>query len=250
MSQRPWNVLVACEESQAVTKAIRDRRHNAFSCDLQECTGGRPDLHFKGDVFQILEQGGGKLQDESEFWMDGKWDLMVAHPPCTYLAVSGARWMYDPKTKGKPNRDPRVDFHPDFPTRYDDQLAAIEFVKALAGSTNWAERIVIENPISVLSTKWRKPDQIVHPWQFGHEATKATCLWYVGDVPHLEPTNIVGKGERVVFKSGKSQPKWYSDALKAKTAAERRTLRSKTFEGIARAMAEAWTPELGVVEVG
>ena len=250
MSQRPWNVLVACEESQAVTKAIRARGHNAFSCDLQECTGGRPDLHFQGDVFQILEQGGGKLQDASEFWIEGKWDLMIAHPPCTYLAVSGARWMYDPKTKGKPNRDPRVDFHPDFPTRYDDQLAAIEFVKALAGSTNWAERIVIENPISVLSTKWRKPDQIVHPWQFGHEATKATCLWYVGDVSHLEPTNIVGKGERVVFKSGKSQPKWYSDALKAKTSEERRTLRSKTFEGIARAMAETWTPELGVVEVG
>lgn len=248
MSQRPWNVLVACEESQAVTKAIRARGHNAFSCDLQECTGGRPDLHFQGDVFQVLEQGGGKLQDESEFWMDAKWDLMIAHPPCTYLAVSGARWMYHPDQGHLPvgERDP----HPRFENRRVQQEDAIKFVKALAGSTNWAERIVIENPISVLSTKWRKPDQIVHPWQFGHEATKATCLWYVGDVPHLEPTNIVGKGERVVFKSGKSQPKWYSDALKAKTAAERRTLRSKTFEGIARAMAETWTPELGVVEVG
>jgi len=253
MSQRPWNVLVACEESQAVTRAIRSRGHNAFSCDLQECTGGRPDWHFKGDVFQILEQGGGKLQNGEEFKMKGKkWDLMIAHPPCTYLAVSGARWMYDPKSKGIPNRNPRDHAHPRFPTRWKDQEDAIKFVKALAQSTRFADRIVIENPVSVLSSDKNlgKPDQIVHPWQFGHEATKATCLWYVGDVPHLEATNIVGKGERVVFKSGKSQPKWYSDALKAKTTEERRTLRSKTFEGIARAMAETWTPELGVVEAG
>jgi len=168
-------VLVACEESQTITKEFRALGHEAYSCDILDCSGGHPEWHLKGDVFSFV---------------DRDWDLMIAHPPCTYLSVSGARWL--------------------------------------------------ENPVSVISTLIRKPDQIIQPWMFGDEATKTTCLW-LKNLPKLEPTNIVGKGERTIFKSGKSHPKWYADALaNAKTAAERRTLRSKTFTGIAKAIAQQW----------
>jgi hypothetical protein len=145
------------------------------------------------------------------------------------LSVSGARHLY--------NKDGSKNL-----LRYENQKLALDFVQKLMDVP--IPRIAIENPVSVISTKIRKPDQIVQPWMFGDEATKTTCLW-LKNLPRLEPTNIVGKGERTVFKSGKSHPKWYADALAiAKTPSERRNLRSKTFQGMAQAMAEQWTKNL------
>ena len=230
-------MLVACEESQAVTSQLRKLGHNAYSCDLLPCSGGHPEWHFNHDVFGVLHRGGGKLQDGSNMELDGNWDLMIAHPPCTYLAVSGAQWYYHPDDKGMPVEERRP--HPKYPDRAKHREEAVEFFMMLANAD--VERIAVENPVGIISSRWRKPNQIVHPWMFGDEATKATCLW-LKNLPELEPTNIVGKGERIEFASGKSQPKWYSDAfVKAKTAAERRTLRSKTFPGMAAAMASQWT---------
>ena len=208
-------VLVACEESQAVTKEFRELGHEAYSCDLLPSSGGHPEWHYQQDVFEVIEQG---------------WDMMIAHPPCTYLAVSGARWMYN--KDGSINQD-----------RLKNQNEALDFVQRLMDVN--IDKIAIENPISVISSKIRKPDQIVHPYHFGDKASKSTCLWLKG-LPKLEHTNVVEKGEFKEWgckKTGKNkkQALWYYEALqKAKTPEERRTLRSKTFPGIAKAMAEQW----------
>ena len=233
------NVLVACEESQAVTKELRALGHNAFSCDLLPCSGGHPEWHFNMDVFKVIDQKGGILQNGKKVKIKGNWDLMIAHPPCTFLAVSGARWYYHPEDNKLPFEERRS--HPKFPNRAIDREEALEFfIKLLEAPI---DKIAVENPVGIVSTRYKKPNQTVHPWMFGDEASKATCLW-LKNLPLLEPTKIVGKGERVVLSSGKSLPKWYSDALtQSKTSAERRTMRSKTFEGLARAMAEQWTKE-------
>ena len=210
-------VLVACEESQAITKELRLLGHEAYSCDLLPCSGGHPEWHIQGDA--LIEA------------YSGKYDMMIAHPPCTFLAVSGARWMY--------NKDGSVNQE-----RADNQKASLEFVQKLMDAP--IDKIAIENPISVISSQIRKPDQIVHPYHFGDKASKSTCLWLKG-LPKLEHTEIVEKGEFkewVDKKSGKvkKQALWYFEALRdAKTTAERRTLRSKTFKGMAKAIATQWT---------
>ena len=238
---RILNVLVACEESQAVCKEFRRLGHHAYSCDLLECSGGHPEWHFNCDVMKVIAEKGGVLQNGEEAHIEGEWDLMVAHPPCTYLAVSGAQWYYHPEDKGLPIEKRRP--HPKFPNRAQDREEGAAFFMALANAP--IEHIAIENPVGIMSSRWRKADQAVQPWMFGDEASKNTCLW-LKNLPLLTPTKIVGKGERVVMKSsGKSLPKWYSDALvKAKTAEERRTLRSKTFPGFAKALAEQWSEYL------
>ena len=208
-------ILVACEESQAITKEFRKLGHEAFSCDLLPCSGGHPEWHYQQDVFEVINKG---------------WDMMIAHPPCTFLAVSGARWLY--------NKDGSKNIE-----RWENQAKALDFVQKLMDAP--IEKIAIENPISVISSQIRKPDQIVQPWMFGDKASKSTCFW-LKNLPKLEPTNIVEKGEFIEFTSKKGvkkrQPKWYFDALKnAKTPAERRTLRSKTFKGMAEAIAKQWT---------
>lgn len=214
-------ILVACEESQAVTKALRFLGHEAFSCDLLPCSGGHPEWHYQQNVFDVIEMG---------------WDMMIAHPPCTFISVSGASWYYHPEDKGLPIDKRRP--HPKYPNRAKDKEDAIKFFLALADAP--IKRIAIENPICVMSSHFRKPDQIIQPYMFGDEATKTTCLW-LKNLPNLKPTKIVGKGERVVFESGKSMPKWYSDAwANAKTKQERQSMRSKTFQGIANAMAMQW----------
>ncbi len=215
-------VLVACEESQAVTKEFRRLGHEAYSCDLLPVSGGHPEWHFQDDVFNVINKG---------------WDLMIAHPPCTFLSGSGVQWLSHPEDKGLPFDDRRP--HPKYLNRRQDMLDSVEFVKALYNAP--IEHIAIENPVGLLSSRWRKPDQIIQPWMFGDEATKTTCLW-LKNLPLLRATDIVGKGERTVFASGKSHPKWYADALKnAKTKEERQTLRSKTFPGIARAIAQQYS---------
>ena len=208
-------VLIACEESQAITKEFRKIGIDAFSCDLLPCSGGYPEWHIQGDA--LVEA------------YSGKYDLMIAHPPCTFLAVSGAAWLYN--KDGSRNEK-----------RWNDQADALEFVKKLMLAP--IKHIAIENPVSVISTQIRKPDQIVHPWQFGDEAEKTTCLW-LKNLPHLKPTKIVGKGDFFEWtdKNGvkKRQAQWFFDALsKAKTPEERRTLRSKTFKGMAEAIVNQW----------
>lgn len=209
-------VLVACEESQAVTKAFRALGHEAYSCDILPASGGRPEWHFQGDALRYA--------------YNLSWDLMIAHPPCTYLAVSGARWLYN--KDGSKNTE-----------RWEKQAEGLEFVRKLMDAP--IDYIAIENPVSVISSQIRKPDQIIQPYMFGDEASKKTCLW-TKNLPSLVPTDVVGKGEMIewIDKNGKTkrQAKWYYDALsKARTPEERRTLRSKTFDGIANAMAEQWS---------
>jgi len=232
-------ILVACEESQAITKELRKLGHDAYSCDLLPCSGGHPEWHFQEDVFKIIENHGGILQNGEENISTDQWEMMIAHPPCTFLAVSGARWYYHPEDKDMPVQNRRP--HPKFPNRVNDRDEALEFFIKLNEAP--IEKIAVENPVGIVNTKYKKPNQTVPPWMFGDEASKVTCLW-LKNLPKLEPTKIVGKGERVILSSGKSLPKWYSDALtQAKSAAERRTLRSKTFEGMAKAMAEQWTKQ-------
>jgi hypothetical protein len=189
-------VLIACEFSGRVREAFAKRGHDAWSCDLLPTE--IPGQHLQGDVLQILKAG---------------WDLMVAFPPCTHLANSGARWW---KNKAV------------------EQRAAADFFMALAQAP--IPRIAIENPIGIMSTLWRKPDQIVQPWWFGDEATKSTCLW-LKNLPRLVPTNAVSPGNFYVTPKGKRMPAWYN----LPQTKNRSKLRSITFPGLADAMAEQWS---------
>lgn len=234
---RQLKVLVACEESQRVCSEFRRLGHIAYSCDLLKCSGGHPEWHFNQDVLEVIKNHGGTLQNGEEAYIDGDWDIMIAHPPCTYLAVSGARWFYHPDDKDLPIEQRRP--HPRFPNRAQDREEGAAFFMALA--TADIKHIAVENPIGVMNTRYRKPDQVVQPYYFGDEASKSTCLW-LKNLPLLEKTNEVSSGEWVELKSGKRLPKWYSDALvKAKTPEERRNMRSKTFPGFAKALAEQWS---------
>ena len=204
-------VLVACEESQAVTKAFRDLGHEAYSCDLLPCSGGHPEWHFHEDMFEVIKR-------------EKKFDLMIAFPPCTDLAVSGARH-FERKVKDG------------------SQQKSIDFFMAVVNAP--IKHIAVENPVGIMSGKYRKPEQIIQPYMFGDKAQKSTCLW-LKNLPNLIPTNIVEKGEFFEFTSKKGEkkrmPMWYYKALQeAKTPEQRRTLRSKTFQGIADAMAKQWS---------
>jgi hypothetical protein len=191
-------VLVACEYSGVVRRAFRARGHNAWSCDLLPADDGSPTElvdrtahHYRVDVRDILDED---------------WDLMIAHPPCTHLSVSGARHFEAKRADGR-------------------QREAIDFFLTLA-NTPMVPRIAIENPVCIMSSVWREPDQIIQPWQFGHGETKATCLWLKG-LPPLRPTNIVPGREQRVWKMPPSPNRWKE--------------RSRTYEGVAEAMADQWS---------
>jgi hypothetical protein len=188
-------ILVACEESQAVTKEFRALGHSAWSCDLKPCSGGHPEWHLQCDVNLILGE---------------QWDMILAFPDCTHLAVSGARYFAEKRADGR-------------------QQAATDFFMKFANHS--CPRIAIENPVGIMSSVWRKPDQIIQPWMFGEDASKATCLWLKG-LPKLTPTNIIRK-ERYANQTPSGQNK-------LGPSPERAALRSKTYPGIARAMAEQW----------
>jgi len=205
-------ILIACEESQAVTIEFRKRGHEAYSCDILECSGGHPDWHLQRDVVELLKQ---------------HWDMIIAFPPCTDLAVSGA----------KPFEKKRLD---------GSQRKSIEFFMQFIDAK--CDKIAVENPVGIISGKyilkhfpdlcWKyslpvKITQKIQPYEHGHEAQKTTCLWLKG-LPLLVPTKIVGKGEMQITCSGRVLPKWYSNC------GNRRINRSKTFPGIAKAMAEQW----------
>ena len=186
-------ILVACEESQAVTIELRRLGHEAYSCDIIPCSGGHPEWHLQVDALELLKM---------------KWDMILAFPPCTHLAVSGARYFEQKRKDGR-------------------QQAAIDFFMRFANAD--CPKIAIENPVGIMSSVWRKPDQIIQPWQFGHGETKKTCLWLKG-IPLLVPTNIVDGREQRIWKMPPSE--------------DRAKNRAKTFPGIARAMAEQWAGDI------
>ena len=228
-------ILISCEESQAICKEFRKLGHEAYSNDLLPCSGGHPEWHIIEDTFNVINGGNFTTENGIEIEID-EWKLMISHPGCTYLSSSGAQWLSHPDDIELPFEERRP--NPKYPDRRENMLESVEFVRKLYDCD--IEHVAIENPIGLLSSRWRKPDQIIQPWMFGDEATKSTCLW-LKNLPLLEPTEIVGKGEKVFYASGKSHPKWYADAMRnTKTKAERQTLRSKTFPGIARAIAEQY----------
>lgn len=212
------NILLNCEESQTVTKAFRERGHKAFSCDILPCSGGRPEWHIQGDAFKAMHSR--------------SWDMIIQFPPCTHLAVSGAKHFYSKRLDGR-------------------QDEAIRFFISL--HLNNCPRLVTENSVGIMSGKYiekyfphlmpdaalidfpRPPEQIIQPYMFGDAAEKRTCLWLRG-VPLLQATNIVEPPPRKMFKSGSTMPAWYN----LPPSEDRGKLRSKTFPGIAKAMAEQW----------
>jgi len=202
-------ILVACEESQAVSIELRKLGHEAYSCDILPCSGGHPEWHLQQDIAPLLGQG---------------WDMIIGFPPCTFLTVTGNRWFNIERYGDKAIK------------RHEDRKEAIKFFRMIADAD--CPRIVIENPVGIMSSEWRKPNQIINPYQFGDPFEKKTCLWIKG-LPNLEATNIVTPPPRTKFDSGKSMPSWYAEAWKLPKD-ERGKLRSKTFPGIAKAMAEQW----------
>lgn len=196
-------ILVACEESQAVTEQLRKRGGVAYSCDLLPTSGKHPEWHIQADALEVAK-------------MD--WDMVLAFPPCTHLAVSGAKWFEEKKRDGR-------------------QQMGIGFFLALT-ALDHVGHVAIENPVGIMSTLYRKPDQIINPWQFGDPYEKKTCLWLKG-LPPLEPTDVVEPNPRIYYASGKSDPDWHT-ATRSLKGHERSVARSKTFPGIASAMAEQW----------
>ena len=211
------NVLVACEESQEVCKAFRARGHEAYSCDIQAPSGGHPEWHICGDVLPLLDgRCSFKTMDGIEHSIDGKWDLLIAHPPCTYLSNAGARFLYP---KGVLNED-----------RLKLGLAAKDFFMAFYNAD--CEKICIENPTPSRVYELPKYTQVIQPWMFGHPVQKRTCLWLKGLEP-LKPTEVVEERQ-----SSKVPGNWFNKGGK-----ERQKNRAKTFPGIAKAMAEQWDKE-------
>jgi hypothetical protein len=205
-------VLIACEESQAVCIAFRELGHEAYSCDILPCSGGHPEWHIQNDVIAHLNDG---------------WDMMIAFPPCTHLAVSEAAWFEQKRKDGRQQEG--IDFFMKF-TQTD--------------IPKWA----IENPVGIMSKLYRKPDQIIQPYFFGDEAQKTTCLWLKGLPPlfHASEPDLfnkeithTGKGNIIEYPSGRKYPEWVC-TTRALKADDRSNIRSKTFPGIARAMAEQW----------
>lgn len=224
------NVLIACEESQEVCKAFREKGHTAFSCDIQECSGGHPEWHICGDALKAINPPTGCFitQDGTTHHYT-QWDLIIAHPPCTYLTVSGNAW-FDVQKYGDKARQ-----------RYKDRYAAIVFFMQMVNAN--APKVAVENPIGIMSTAYRKPDQTIQPYEYGHHARKATCLW-LKNLPPLKPTNIVDPGEIDEHGHSYGASSTYARDEQGKIISwnDPRTaiIRSKTFPGIAKAMAEQW----------
>ena len=209
-------ILVACEESQAVTIELRKLGHEAYSCDIEPCSGGHPEWHLQKDVIPLLNQ---------------KWDMIIAFPPCTYLTNAGTRHF-----SRRINPDWKVD------AREQLRKEAFEFFMLFVNAD--CDRIAIENPVGYVNSHYRKPDQIIHPYYFGDNAKKRTCLWLKG-LPKLEPTNMLPEPEPQYICQGelsKGKPIGWGEGIKGTTGGQkgRAKARSKTFPGIAKAMAEQW----------
>ena len=204
-------ILVACEESQAVTKELRRLGNEAYSCDIIECSCGHPEWHIKCDVLPLLNGDCEfNTMDGERHAISGRWDMIIAFPPCTDLAVSGARHFAKKRADGR-------------------QQASIDFFMKFANAH--CDRIAIENPVGIMSTHFRKPDQIINPWQFGHPETKKTCLW-IKNLQPLEETENVYAYMMTLPEKARSRIHWMGSGHAKE--------RSKTYPGIARAMAEQW----------
>lgn len=232
-TQHKMRVLIACEESQTVCKAFRERGHEAYSCDIQKCSGGHPEWHIHGDALEAINSHLFWTEDMDYHFVE-KWDLLIGHPPCTYLSRAGQAW----KTRKQSVRPDMKEF------REAEAAKAIEFMKAL-----WAApipKICLENPVGLANTRWRKPTQIIHPYYFGDMEMKETCLWLKG-LPRLNGLHHIDKnrdkpkptpGKTRIGADGKVKNQYFCGRLDAgKNAAK---LKSKTFPGIARSMAEQW----------
>lgn len=210
------NVLVACEESQTVCKSFRELGHNAFSCDIQDCSGGFLEWHIKGDVLPFLDGDVGFVTMDGEFHcLYGQWDLIIAHPPCTYLSFAGNRWL-------------------SVPGRLESRAAASNFFMRFVNAS--CDCIAIENPVGYMNSCYRKPDQIINPYQFGDSFRKRTCLW-LKNLPLLQPDYVVPPPEpNYIDSNGKKS--YFTECCSSQKA------RSKTFPGIAAAMAWQWSIRL------
>lgn len=222
------NILVACEESQEVTIQLRKLGHEAFSCDLEECSGPYPEWHIKDDVLKHLNKN---------------WDMMIGFPPCTFLTVTANRWLYHPDDKNIPVKKRRA--HPLYPERKKDREKAIEFFMKLINAP--IPHIAIENPVGIMSSRYRKPDQIIEPFWFGDRARKRTCLW-LHNLPLLTPTDIVIPKVKTL-KDGKTYSCDYLENVKRNIPGESSKIRSKTYPGIAKAMANQWAGN-GISRIG
>lgn len=217
-------VLVACEESQRVCIEFRKKGHEAYSCDIIECSGGHPEWHIQENVIPLITGKTSFLTCDNMYHRIEKWDLIIAHPPCTYLTVTANRW-YNIKKYGKSAI-----------MRIESRELAVEFFMYFVNAN--CDKIAIENPIGYMSTYYRKPDQIIQPYMFGDPARKSTCLWLKG-LSKLHPTDVV-KPEIIHYKNGKGTDNpWHMNTMKLPKE-ERSRERSKTFPGIAKAMAEQW----------
>lgn len=222
-------VLIACEESQRVCTEFRQKGNEAYSCDILECSGGHPEWHIKGDVLPLLNAMSKTFctMDGETHTVNGPWDLIIAHPPCTDLAVSGARWFKEKQKDGR-------------------QQKAIDFFMKFINAD--CPRIAVENPVCIMSKKYRKPDQIIQPYEYGHPTKKSTCLWLKG-LPKLIPTNIVEPklvtykkkdGTETVFGYGFDEVRDENGKIIPWNDPRTARARSKTFPGIAKAMADQW----------
>lgn len=220
---KKFKLLVCCEESQRVCTAFRERGWEAYSCDIEPCSGGHPEWHIQQDVLPLIN-GNCEFDtvDGEHHIIEGEWDLLICHPPCTYLTLAGNKWF-------------KPEFRDRFPDRIQQRQEAIDFFMKFANAK--CKHIAIENPVGVMSSQWRKPNQYIEPYYFGDPEKKKTGLWLVG-LPNLMPTNMV---EPVIIhcKSGANEPRWHMESMSF-PAKERSRVRSQTFIGIANAMAEQW----------
>ena len=216
-------VLVACEESQEVCIAFRGKGIEAYSCDIKKCSGNHPEWHICCDIFELVDDFPFYFycQDGSYHYVN-HWDLIISHPPCTYLTCTGNRWFNIERYGEKAIERMKL------------REEAVQFFMKIVNIK--CDKIAIENPVGVMSTRYCKPTQIIQPYMFGEPYEKRTCLWLKG-LPPLVPTLIVKPEPRVVYSSGASMPAWYNKIPKG---VDRSTYRSKTFPGIAKAMAEQW----------
>lgn len=230
MMNKILKVLVACEESQRVCSAFRELGHEAYSCDIIDCSGDHPEWHIKQDVLPILsptEKGiDFSTVDGTAHHVD-RWDLIIAHPPCTYLTNTGNRW-FDESKYGEKARQRKLD----------RELAAAFFMEFINAD---CDHIVVENPIGCMSTRYKKPSQIIQPYEYGHHDRKSTCLWIKG-LPNLKPTEIVDP-QLQKMGDGKLYSEWHIKTFNMPKE-ERAKERSKTFPGIAAAMANQWSEYL------
>lgn len=211
-------IIVGCEVSQVICMAFLEIGWDAYSCDLKPCEGPRPDRHFQEDIFEVIKRE--------------RFDMAIFHPPCPYLSVTANKWLKDQPARksgalvGEARRQAREE--------------AVEFFMKLVNAP--IERIAVENPVGVMSTLYRKPDQIIQPYMFGHPEPKKTCLW-LKNLPLLKPTNMV-EPDYHTTKSGKRLPRWYAYADKSKGQAHRAAIRAQTFPGVAQAMVDQWAKVL------